>query len=229
MKISNIYWPKKKEKCYEIQRENMKNLDLHFKKQKINIIGGLDLSFPKKNIALAILVILSYKNLELLNVFFHISRNVFPYISGLLSFREGPIIIELLKKFRGNIDVFFVDGQGVAHPRYFGLASHIGTIIEKPTIGVAKSHLYGDFNNPEAYKGSFEKITKSNNILGYVLRSKEKCNPIFVSPGNYIDSKKSLELVKNTITKYRLPEPTRLAHKYSQFYKKKLFVSKIYY
>ncbi len=222
MKIYNAYWPRKKQKCYEMQRDNAKNLDLHFNKKNISIIGGIDLSFPKKNLALSILVILSYRNLSLLNVFFHLSNVAFPYISGLLSFREGPIIIELLKKFKGNIDVFFIDGQGIAHPRYFGLASHIGTVIKKPTIGVAKSHLYGEFEKPESFKGSFKKITKSNNILGYVLRSKEKCNPIFISPGNYIDSKNSLELVKNTITKYRLPEPTRLAHKYSQFYKKKI-------
>lgn len=222
MKIFNACWPEKKQKCYEIQRENAKKLDLNFKRQSISIIAGIDLSFPKKDLALAILVILSYKDLKLLNVFFHISKVNFPYISGLLSFREGPIIIELLKKFKANIDVFFIDGQGIAHPRFFGLASHIGTIINKPSIGVAKSHLYGEFSNPKSFKGASEKITKSDKILGYVLRSKEKCNPIFISPGNYIDPKTSLELVKNTITNFRLPEPTRLAHKYSQFYKKKI-------
>ncbi len=227
MDIPKVIWTKDRNEALKIQRNFAKKLNLNFENKKIDTVGGIDLSFPQKGIALAILTILSFKDLRMKKLIYHIYKVEFPYISGLLSFREGPIIIDLLKKVNEKIDLFFIDGQGIAHPRSFGLASHIGTLIKKPTIGIAKSHLYGKFNKPLNIKNDFKELTSSNKIIGYVLRSKENCNPIFISPGNYIDSETSLKIVKRSITKYKLPEPTRLAHKYSQIYKKKLFISKI--
>ncbi len=142
-----------------------------------------------------------------------------PYIPGLLSFRETPAIIEALKKINKEPDVILIDGQGIAHPRSFGIASHIGVIYDKPAIGVAKSKLIGEFNSIGDRKGEYSFLIYKNKIIGAALRTKNNVKPIFVSIGNKITLEKAIEITLKFCTKYRLPEPVRLAHIYVTKYK----------
>jgi deoxyribonuclease V len=136
----------------------------------------------------------------------------FPYIPGLLSFREAPVCIAAARKLRNTPDVFIIDGQGVAHPRRLGLAAHLGLFFNKPTIGCAKSRLTGDFEEPPAEKGGYELLMDGGEVIGAVLRTRSKIKPVFVSVGNKCRLKGAIRVVLACTTRYRLPEPTRLAH-----------------
>jgi len=151
----------------------------------------------------------------------------FPYIPGLLSFRESPVCLSAVEKLKKEPDAFMIDGQGVAHPRRFGLAAHLGLFFDKPTIGCAKSRLTGYFEDPPPEKGAYsflrdkksyqtdasdERRTTSDEIIGAVVRTRSKVEPVFVSVGNKCLLEDAIEITLAWTTKYRLPEPTRLAH-----------------
>ena len=139
---------------------------------------------------------------------------VFPYIPGLLSFREGPAILAAWDKLTIKPDLLMFDGQGIAHPRGIGIASQIGLWLEKPTIGVAKSRLFGKHDPVGPQRGDRAALIDNHgNTIGAVLRTREKTNPLYVSPGHLIDVEHAVELVLACCTGYRLPEPTRWAHK----------------
>ena len=141
------------------------------------------------------------------------SRKVdFPYIPGLLSFREAPACIDAVEKLKTNPDVFVVDGQGIAHPRRLGIASHIGLLIDKPTIGCAKSRLIGTFDEPGSKKGSHNPLMDSGEKIGEVLRTRTDVKPVYVSVGHKCTLDDAISIVLECTTKYRLPEPSRLAH-----------------
>ena len=136
----------------------------------------------------------------------------FPYLPGLLSFREAPILLAALKKIRHQPDVILVDGQGIAHPRGLGLATHLGLMIGIPTIGCAKSRLWGEFGEIQLAAGSFCPLTWKEKKLGWVLRSRRGCRPLFISPGHLITMAESLTVIRQCLGKYRLPIPFRDAH-----------------
>ncbi len=136
----------------------------------------------------------------------------FPYIPGLLSFREGPILIETFERLRVRPDVMIFDGQGISHPRRMGLASHMGLWLDLPSIGCAKTPLLKEFTDPEPSRGSLEWIFQDGKKVGAVLRTKEKVKPLFVSPGHRIDLMTSIHLVLETCRGFRIPEPLRKAH-----------------
>ncbi len=151
----------------------------------------------------------------------------FPYIPGLLSFRESPVCITAVEKLKNEPDIFIIDGQGVAHPRRLGLAAHLGLFFDKPTIGCAKSRLTGTFEDPPPQKGSssllkdkkrwktetsHEPQVASDEIIGAVVRTRSNVEPVFVSVGNRCLLKDAIKITLDCATKYRLPEPTRLAH-----------------
>jgi deoxyribonuclease V len=144
----------------------------------------------------------------------------FPYIPGLLSFREAPACIAAIEKLRTEPDLFLVDGQGIAHPRRLGLASHLGLFIDKPTIGCAKSRLTGTFDEPQSDKGAYTQLKdkpKSGNAtepetIGAVVRTRSNVKPLFISVGHKCSIEDAIELTLACTTRYRLPEPTRLAH-----------------
>ncbi len=139
----------------------------------------------------------------------------FPYIPGLLSFRETPGILKALSKLRSEVDVYMLDGQGIAHPRRLGIASHVGIIINKPTIGCAKSKLIGKPTSQLLdYKGSVVYLEDGGEIIGAEVRTKDKVKPVYISPGHLITMDESIEIALRVVGKYRLPEPTRLAHIY---------------
>jgi deoxyribonuclease V len=136
----------------------------------------------------------------------------FPYIPGLLSFRESPACIAAVEKLKNEPDAFLIDGQGFAHPRRFGLACHLGLFFDKPTIGCAKSRLTGFFEDPAPEKGSFSPLKDGNEVIGAVVRTRTNVDPIFVSVGNKCLLNDAIEITLDCTTKYRIPEPTRLAH-----------------
>ncbi|MBY0406642.1 MAG: deoxyribonuclease V [Rickettsiales bacterium] len=140
----------------------------------------------------------------------------FPYIPGLLSFREIPAILAALDMLSTGFEMLMVDGQGIAHPRRLGIAAHLGVLVDMPAIGVAKSRLTGTFTEPAAHKGSRSSLMDGAERIGTVLRSKTNVAPLFISPGHRIDLPTSLRLVEDCLTRYRLPEPTRLADKFSK-------------
>ena len=147
----------------------------------------------------------------------------FPYIPGLLSFREAPACIDAVEKLEQEPDAFIIDGQGIAHPRRFGIAAHLGLFFDKPTIGCAKSKLIGTYEEPPPQKGAFallkdktiashEGRATSDEVIGAVVRTRSNVKPVFVSVGNKCLLKNAIEITLACITRYRIPEPTRLAH-----------------
>lgn len=193
---------------------------MKFEPVEIKKIAGVDLSF-KDGFSFAIVVVLSFPELEVLEVKFSKEKIRYPYIPGLLSFREGPAFLGAWEKIKFEPDVVFFDGQGIAHPRGLGLASHMGLFIDKPTIGVAKSKLFGVYEEPPQEAGKFTYLfTKNNYRIGAVIRTIPNQNPLFVSPGHFMDVDNAIELTLKCIKGHRIPEPTRLAHIYSQMAKR---------
>ncbi len=136
----------------------------------------------------------------------------FPYIPGLLSFRESPILLKAFAKIKSNPDVVILDAQGIAHPRGIGLASHIGLLLDKPSIGCAKTRLIGDYDEVEDEVGCYSNLRVQKKIVGAVLRTRKNVKPVFVSPGHKIDLNTSIGLILKSCCRYRLPEPVRQAH-----------------
>jgi len=136
----------------------------------------------------------------------------FPYIPGLLSFRESPVCIAAVEKLKKEPDAFMIDGQGLAHPRRFGIATHLGLFFDRPTIGCAKSRLLGSFEEPSPEKGAYSPLKDGDDVIGAVVRTRANVEPVFVSVGNKCLLKDAIEITLAWTTKYRIPEPTRLAH-----------------
>ena len=187
-------------------------------KKQPELIAGIDCAFSKdgKKIIAAIVVLKlpDFSSVETANA---VRKVTFPYIPGLLSFREAPACIAAVKKLDTEPDVFIVDGQGIAHPRRLGLAAHLGLFFNKPTIGCAKSRLTGFFEDPPLEKGAYSllkdtKGVKQNETIGAVVRTRTNAKPLFVSVGNKCMLKDVIKITLGCTTKYRLPEPTRLAH-----------------
>jgi deoxyribonuclease V len=136
---------------------------------------------------------------------------LFPYVPGLLSFREGPAVIEACGRLKQRPDVILVDGQGIAHPRGIGIASHIGVMLDIPTIGCAKQRLVGDYLDPESGKGDWKPLRYREALVGAVLRTRDNVKPLFVSPGHRVDVNTAIAIVLSCLGRYRIPEPIRCA------------------
>ncbi len=136
----------------------------------------------------------------------------FPYIPGLLSFREAPVCLAAVEKLSRQPDLFMIDGQGVAHPRRLGLASHLGLFFDRPTIGCAKSRLTGTFKEPAGEKGAWSPLRDGEEVIGGVVRTRSRVKPVFVSVGHRCTLEDAIRVTLACVTKYRIPEPTRLAH-----------------
>lgn len=177
------------------------------------LIAGLDVSVDMHNDATAAVVVLNYPDLQLMETARVKGKVEFPYIPGLLSFREIPLTLQACEKIHLQPDLLMVDGQGIAHPRRIGLASHLGLLLNIPTIGCAKSHLYGEYQPPKETAGSYSFIADSKGkTIGAALRTKSGVKPLFISTGHKIDLSSSIAWVLQCCRGYRLPEPTRTAH-----------------
>jgi deoxyribonuclease V len=197
----------------KIQTVLSKKIIIKGKPSKIEFIAGIDVAYVNElNTSFCAITIFNYQTLKPLDIFYSSDTINFKYIPGLLSFREGPVIIKTFKSLKIKPDLLMFDGHGIAHPRGFGLASHIGLFLGVPAIGCAKSHLYGSCQNPDEQKGSSGLIyDEHNNPVGLILRSRQNVKPIFVSPGHLIGIEESKEIVLNSLTKYKIPEPLRIA------------------
>ena len=179
----------------------------------VKIIGGADISFNKySEVVYAGIVLLSYPELKVIGQATAISRTKFPYISGLLAFREVPALLDAWNKLEIKPDLMVLDGQGIAHERRTGIATHFGLITDVPSIGSAKSRLTGKYAEPGNEIFDQSPMYDRGELIGVALRSKKKCNPIYVSPGHDVSMEQSVEIIKNCIRGYRIPEPTRQAH-----------------
>lgn len=143
----------------------------------------------------------------------------FPYISGLLSFREIPAILAAIAQLEAMPDILMVDGHGIAHPRRMGIAAHLGALLDMPSLGVAKKKLCGNHEEPEDRKGSTVPLFHRGEQIGIVLRSREGVKPLYISPGHRMGMDSALSFALHCLTRYRLPEPTRLADKFSKVVK----------
>lgn len=178
--------------------------------KKTRFVAGVDAAFAGDRIIGAV-CLFRYPEISLVEETYAEMRNLFPYIPGFLSFREGPVFIKVIKKLSIKPDVILFDGQGIAHPIRLGIASHIGVLLNMPAIGCAKSRLIGGYKEPKLRRGAWSPLTYNNNVVGAVLRTKDNVRPLFISPGHRIDLKSSIEIVLNCISKYRIPEPLRRA------------------
>ena len=197
-----------------IQKELRREVSRSWDGRRVRTVAGADVHFPSRERVRAVVVLLSFPGLELLAEGVHEGPCTFPYIPGLLSFREIPPILDALGSLEGSIDLLLCDGQGIAHPRGLGLASHLGLLLNIPTIGCAKSPLYGEFDQPPPEKGSHTPIRDPRGMtIGSVLRTRESTRLIFVSVGHRIDLRTAVRMVLATTTRYRIPEPLRAAHR----------------
>lgn len=180
---------------------------------EVRTIGGGDVAYSRNgNRVFGAIAVLSFPKMEVIDTATADGKITFPYIPGLLSFREGPILIKAFKKLKIKPDVMIFDGQGIAHPRGVGLASHMGLWLDLPSVGCAKTPLLNEFVNPEPLRGSFQWILQEGKKVGAVLRTKEKVKPLFVSPGHRIDLLMSIRLILESCRGFRIPEPLRKAH-----------------
>jgi len=179
--------------------------------KKPEFIAGVDAACTEDRIIAAACL---YKLPELIPVedAYAVLRTSFPYIPGLLSFREGPAVIKAIGRLNNRPDIILFDGQGIAHPAGMGIAAHIGVLLGIPSIGCAKSRLVGDYTGPGSRKGQKAELIYRGTIIGEVLRTRDRVKPLFISPGHLIDLNNAVEVVLTCIGKYRLPEPIRRAH-----------------
>ena len=197
----------------QVQREW--SIQVSTKNEFINYhsIAGVDISVANSNkTACAAIVTLNYPRLDIIEVKTAEGNLTFPYIPGLLSFREIPLIFAAYQKLLTKPDLLLVDGQGIAHPRRFGLASHLGVLLNIPSIGCAKSRLCGHHKPLPIERNAHVELIDNNETIGAVLRTKTNVKPVYISIGHKIDLPSAIHWTLKCTRGYRLPEPTRLAH-----------------
>lgn len=214
MKAGKLHdWNISYKEAIEIQRQLASQVRFTAIKKKPLIVAGLDCAFSNDGkIIFAAAVVIDLSDFSIIETATATRKVVFPYIPGLLSFRETPACIDAIEKLKTKPDVFIVDGQGIAHPRRLGIASHIGLLIDKPTIGCAKSRLTGTFKEPGNQKGNFSSLVDSDEEIGVALRTRTNVKPVFVSVGHKCALEDAISIILECTTRYRLPEPSRLAH-----------------
>lgn len=189
-------------------------LDRPVHPSEVRLVAAADVSYDRgDDWTYAALVVCRYPSLEVVEAVTGRAPARFPYVPGLLAFREAPVVLELWGRLREPPDVLLVDGHGIAHPRGFGIASHLGLLLGLPTIGVAKSVLVGEYREPSARRGSGTRLVHEGRAVGRALRTREATRPLFVSPGNLVDSDSAARFVLSCCRRYRMPEPSRAAHR----------------
>lgn len=208
-------WDVSPQEALRIQERVKERVLLHRTLDRIGTVAGVDVSFGE-NEAVAAVGIFDYETLNVVEESVARSPSFFPYIPGLLTFREGPVILQAFHQLTHQPDVIIFDGQGIAHPRGLGIASHLGVFLNRPTIGCAKSRLVGEYIMPDTGKGSVTPLTFRNEAIGAVVRTRQNVKPVFISPGHLIDIQLAIDIVLYCCRGFRLPEPIRWAHKHAQ-------------
>ncbi len=231
MKYHNLHpWNVSYKAAAEIQVNLEKCILLKKPAKKINLIAGADVSYlPEKRgklsasnmskvgqqktyVFFASVIVFELHTMQKIEAVTASGRVDFPYIPGLLSFRESPILLKAITKIKSEPDVIILDAQGIAHPRGIGLASHIGLLLDKPSIGCAKTRLIGEYDEVGEKVGNYTLLKTKEKTIGAVLRTRKNVKPVFISPGHKIDLGTSIDLVLKSCRGYRLPEPIRQAH-----------------
>jgi len=221
MRQLNINWPDGIDEAKAVQAALKDKVKIVALKKKPKLIAGVDAAFSGGKV-IAVASLYKYPDLINLEDAFSILACPFPYIPGFLSFREGPAIIQALYGLKGIPDVILVDGQGIAHPKKLGIASHIGALLDMPAIGCAKSRLVGKYKEPKSRRGSRSDLKYNGEIVGSVLRTRDGIRPLFVSPGNKVNLHDAIRLVLGCARQFRIPEPLRRADFLSKKLKKEI-------
>lgn len=200
-----------------IQEEIREQIDLTdtIALDDIHSVAGVDNAYSGRDLgatAYAVVVAMQFPALEIIEAAYGSAPVTFPYVPGLLTFREAPAILDAFDRLAIKPDVVLFDGQGIAHPRRFGLASHLGVLLDRPSIGVAKSRLTGKYQEPKNEFGAWSPLVDRGEVVGAAVRSKPGHAPLFVSPGNHISLEMAVAVVLACCRGHFLPEPTRLAH-----------------
>ncbi len=208
------------QQAIHIQNNLRRNIILDNNLAKIHRVAGVDVAFFDIW-AICAICVLEYPGLNLIETVYARSRVSFPYVPGLLTFREGPVVLRAFQRLKNKPDLVIFDGQGICHPRRMGIATHMGIFMNIPTIGCAKSHLYGVYKMPESKKGAYSFIydRSTGEILGVVLRTRINIRPLFVSCGYKVSLKQAMKLVLEFCPKYRIPQPIRCAHQLAEITK----------
>lgn len=214
MKYQNLHsWNITYSEAVNIQQELSSCIIIQNYETNPILVAGADVSYSKgSDIFFSGIIVFEIPSMAIVEEATAQGKVDFPYIPGLLSFRESPILLKAFDKLKNIPDVVIIDGQGIAHPRGLGIASHIGLILDIPTIGCAKSVLVGKYEMPDIEAGKYTPLVFKGKNVGVALRTKRNVSPVFISPGHKMDIPSAVDIVLNTCRGYRLPEPTRQAH-----------------
>lgn len=215
MKIHQRHaWPLTVEEALPIQQELRKEVITSDQLASVQYVAGVDMGFEDSyRISRAAVAVLSFPDLELKEQAIAKRPTTFPYVPGFLSFREIPAVLDALEKLAIAPDLILCDGQGIAHPRRFGIACHLGVLIDVPTIGVAKSLLVGKHEELPLERGNWQPLIHRRETIGAVLRTRKGVKPVYVSSGHRVSLTTAIDYVMRCTPKYRLPETTRWADK----------------
>ncbi len=215
MKFNNLHpWHVDKHEAVQIQYNLSKLIILKNSFHEVRRIAGCDVAYSAlNNKAYAAICLFTFPDLSKTNEVTCVSDITFPYLSGLLTFREGPALLHAFEKLVEKPDIIIFNGQGIAHPRKMGLATHMGIILDTPSIGCAQKSIFRNYDNPDYYKGAFSEIRDNKNmVIGACLRTKDKTNPVFISQGYKIGLRAAIDIVLSCTLQYKMPEPLRSSH-----------------
>lgn len=218
LRITEMHpWDVSSREAVAIQKTLRDKLVLSDCFSSIQHVAGVDVGFDTRaNVGRAAIAVLTFPGLECIETATAELPLAFPYLPGLLSFREIPVILPALQKLKTIPDVLLCDGQGTAHPRRLGVACHLGLLTDIPAVGVGKTRLTGLYEEPCSEKGCWAPLLDKGEVIGAVVRTRTGVKPLFVSPGHKISLESSVQLVMECVGRYRLPETTRYAHRLSQ-------------
>ena len=217
MKIHHLHsWNLTPKEAIALQKELAGRVDARTPLTHWDLVAGADVSYNRFSTTFyASVVVVRASDGSIVETQDAVGEVTFPYVPGLLSFRETPICLEALAKLRSEPDVVMLECHGYSHPRRFGLACHIGLWLERPCLGCAKTRLVGEYKEPKKTAGSVAPLKDHGEVIGEVVRTKTGIKPVFVSVGHRIDLASAVRVVLSTCYGYRLPEPTRQAHQHA--------------
>ncbi|RKX70380.1 endonuclease V [candidate division WOR-3 bacterium] len=198
-----------------LQQKLSKKVKIEPLSREVRLIGGCDCGI-RKDKGIGVITVVELPGLREIEWSYWVGTIALPYRSGYLGFREVPLLVGAYRKLKNRPDLFLIDGQGIAHPRRIGLASHFGVVIDQPTIGCAKSKLIGDYREPPSTRGSYAPLLDGSELLGYVVRTKDNVRCLFASPGHRTDFPDALFWILHLTTGYRVPQPIRFAHHHAK-------------
>lgn len=210
-------WNVSIEEALQIQKDLRGRVVLKNRFSEVKTVAGSDVAYSRDGtFLLGAMVVVSYPELRPLDSALASGKVTFPYLPGLFSFREGPVLLKAFDQLKVKPDLIIFDGHGIAHPRRFGLAAHMGLWFDLPSVGCARTPLLKDVTSPGSSKGSVAWVYLEGEKVGAALRTRKDVKPVFVSPGHRIDLMTSIHFILSSCRQYRIPEPLRLAHQLSR-------------